>query len=48
MRIFILRLLRPLFRRKLKKLEAFDGPESYAQQLKRHRLMATLKACLMY
>ena len=48
MRAFMLRLLRPLFRRKLKKLEAFDGPESYAQQMKRHRLIAVFRACLSH
>jgi hypothetical protein len=48
MRIFILRLFRPLFRHKLKKLEAFEGPESYAQQMKRHRLIAVFKASLSY
>jgi hypothetical protein len=32
MRIFLLRLFRPLFLHKLRKLEAFEGSESYAQQ----------------
>jgi hypothetical protein len=48
MRIFILRLFRPLFRHKLKKLEAFEGPETYAQQMKRHRQIAVFKASLSY
>jgi hypothetical protein len=48
MRIFVLRLFRPLFRHKLKKLEAFEGPETYAQQMKRHRLIAVFKASLSY
>jgi hypothetical protein len=48
MRVLLLRLLRPLFRHKLRKLERFSGPETYTDQMKRHRLMATLKACLMY
>ena len=48
MRVFIFRLFRPLFRRKLRKLEGFSGPESYADQMRRRRLIATLKACLMY
>ena len=48
MRILILRLFRPLFRHKLRKLEAFEGPESYAQQMKRHRLIAVFKASLSY
>jgi hypothetical protein len=48
MRIFILRLFRPLFRHKLKKLEAFERPESYAQQMKRHGLNAVFKASLLY
>jgi hypothetical protein len=48
MRVFVLRLFRPLFRRKLKKLEACAGPESYAQQMKRHRLIAAFRACLLY
>jgi len=48
MRIFILRLFCPLFRHKLKKLEAFEGPESYAQQMKRHRLIAIFRACLSH
>ncbi len=48
MKLFILRLFRPLFRHKLKKLEAFEGPETYAQQMKRHRLIAVFKASLSY
>jgi hypothetical protein len=40
--------LRPLFRRKLRQLERFSGPESYAHQMKKLRLIATLEACLMY
>jgi hypothetical protein len=46
--ISIIRLFRPLFRHKLKKLEAFEGPETYAQQMRRHRLIAVFKASLSY
>jgi hypothetical protein len=40
--ISIIRLFRPLFRHKLKKLEAFEGPETYAQQMRRHRLFQSI------
>jgi hypothetical protein len=45
---FLLWLLRPLFRYKVKKLEAFAGPESYTSQMKRHRLIASLRASLLF
>jgi hypothetical protein len=41
-------LLRPFLRYKVKKLEAFTGPESYTSQMKRHRLIATLRASLLF
>jgi hypothetical protein len=48
MRASILWLLRPLFRRKLKRLEKFSGPETYTDQMKRNRLIAMLRSCLTY
>jgi hypothetical protein len=48
MKTFIRWLLRPLFRYRVKKLEGFAGPESYTNQMKRRRLIASLKACLMF
>jgi hypothetical protein len=45
---FILWALRPFFKYKLRKLAGFTGPESYTAQMKRHRLMAALEACLIY
>jgi hypothetical protein len=41
-------VLSPWFRYKLKKLEHFAGKESYAEQIKRERMIQTLEACLMY
>jgi hypothetical protein len=41
-------LLRPFLRYKVKQLEAFTGPESYTSQMKRHRLIATLRASLLF
>jgi hypothetical protein len=45
---FLMWILSPWFRYKLKKLERFAGKESYAEQMKRERLIQTLEACLMY
>jgi hypothetical protein len=47
MKTFIRWLLSPMFRYHIKKLEAFAGPETYANQLKRHRLIASIRACLI-
>lgn len=48
MKTFFLWVLSPWFRYKVRKLESFAGQETYAAQLKRKRLIALLKACLMY
>ena len=48
MKSFILWMLSPWFRYKVRKLESFAGPETYAAQLKRQRLISLFKACLMY
>jgi hypothetical protein len=48
MKSFLAWLLRPLLRYKVKKLEGFTGPESYTDQMKRHRLIASLRASLMF
>jgi hypothetical protein len=43
---FILWMLSPLFRYKLRQLERFAGRESYTAQMKRLRLISVLRACL--
>lgn len=48
MRRIILWLLRPFFRYRLRKLEAPTGPESYTEQMRRHRLIATLRQGLQH
>jgi len=48
MKSVILWVLGPWFRSKVRKLESFAGPETYTAQMKRQRLIAALKACLMY
>jgi hypothetical protein len=45
---FVMWMLSPWFRYKLRKLERFAGKESYAEQIKRARMIETLEACLMY
>jgi hypothetical protein len=48
MRSLLLRILAPLFRYKVRKLERFAGLETYTAQMKRHRLIALLKTCLTH
>jgi len=45
---FMLWMLSPLFRYKLRQLERLAGRESYTAQMKRLRLISVLKACLTY
>jgi hypothetical protein len=48
MRSAILWILGPWLRYRVRKLERFAGPETYTDQMRRHRLIALLKACLTY